>query len=122
MSQNKKLIQSILRAYSRSPRTPPWQVFFRPAALKNLVIHQVFLRFFALQGEKIPTNSVHLEILNRLLAVVRIKISFLSTFARCLGILDLRTGSVGTTSSLPKTMWKRSSIFSRREIKQNLTR
>ena len=72
MSQNKKLIQSILRAYSRSPRTPPWQVFFRPAALKNLVIHQVFLRFFALQGEKIPTNSVHLEILNRLLEAVPI--------------------------------------------------
>jgi hypothetical protein len=44
----------MLRAYSKSLRTSPERVFFRPAALKNLVIHQVFLRFFALQGEKNP--------------------------------------------------------------------
>lgn len=28
-----------------------------PAALKNLVIHPAFLRFFALQGDKIPRSS-----------------------------------------------------------------
>ena len=56
-----------LRAHSKSPRTPPGQVFFCPAALKNLVIHQVFLRFFALQDEKLPVHSAHREILNRLL-------------------------------------------------------
>jgi hypothetical protein len=55
-----------LRAYSKSLRTPPERVFFRPAALKNLTIQQVLLRFFALQGEKIPVHSAHPEILNRL--------------------------------------------------------
>jgi hypothetical protein len=34
--------------------TPSGQAFSRPAALKNLAIHQVLLRFFALQGGKIP--------------------------------------------------------------------
>ena len=58
--------QTGLRAYSRSPCTPPWQVFSRPAALKNLAIQQVFLRFFALQDVKIPANSAHREILDRL--------------------------------------------------------
>ena len=43
-----------LRTCIHNRLTPSGQVFSRPAALKNLAIHQVLLRFFALQGGKIP--------------------------------------------------------------------
>ena len=43
-----------LRTCIHNRLTQSGQVFSRPAALKNLAIHQVLLRFFALQGGKIP--------------------------------------------------------------------
>ena len=44
----------VVRTCIHNRLTQSGQVFSRPAALKNLAIHQVLLRFFALQGGKIP--------------------------------------------------------------------
>ena len=65
------ILMIAIRTCIHNRLTQSGQVFFRPAALKNLAIQQVFLRFFALQDEKIPVHSAHREILNRLLAVRR---------------------------------------------------
>ena len=42
-----------LRACLKNVKTPKRRIFFRCTALKNLEIHKVFLRFFALSIEKI---------------------------------------------------------------------
>jgi hypothetical protein len=51
-----------LRTCIHNRLTPSGRIFFRPAALKILVIHQVFLRIFALQDEKIsrPAGIIRL--------------------------------------------------------------
>ena len=43
----------MLRACLKNVKTPKRRIFFRCTALKNLEIHKVFLRFFALSIEKI---------------------------------------------------------------------
>ena len=48
------ILMVAIRTCIHNRLTPSGQVFSRPAALKNLAIHQVLLRFFALQGGKIP--------------------------------------------------------------------
>ena len=42
-----------IRACLKNIKTPKQRTFFRRTALKNLEIHKVFLRFFALSGKKI---------------------------------------------------------------------
>jgi len=51
--QNAQFFHSQTRACLKNVKTPKQRISFRQTALKNLEIHQVFLRFFALSGEKI---------------------------------------------------------------------
>ena len=64
------LINSSVRTCLHRRWTPSGRVFSRPAALKNLEIHPVFLRFFALQDGKIPRPSGILRLWIQVLKII----------------------------------------------------